>query len=328
MADDTATTHVTLVIVPRFPLLSLAMCTESLRVANRESLAPAFSWSIASVDGEPVASSSGIDITPSQSLDEIAVAPVILVLASYQPEQAYIPKLLNWLRRQDRRGSLIGCVDTGALILAKAGLLTNMAVSVHRESVDPMREAFGAEIVYDRLYAVSGRRLSSAGGVATFDMMLALIARFKGERLADRIADVLNHRRIGPAPRAGDPPAAIAAADPGLMRLVEVMQANLEEPLAIADICRAADLPDWRARRLFARYLGRSPAAYYRHLRLERARHLLSYGHAPIKQIALASGFADSAAFCNAFKAAYGARPSRYRRARTGAEIMPGPQGV
>ena len=105
-----------------------------------------------------------------------------------------------------------------------------------------------------------------------------------------------------------------------LMRLVELMQASLEEPLAIAAICRAADVPDWRARRLIRRYLGRPPVAYCRHLRLERARHLLSYGYAPIKLIAVAYGFEDRAAFSNAFKAAFGARPSRYRRARTGAE--------
>ena len=55
---------VTLVIIPRFPLHALALCVDALRVANREALRTAFIWTIATEDGEPVDSSSGLVVKP------------------------------------------------------------------------------------------------------------------------------------------------------------------------------------------------------------------------------------------------------------------------
>lgn len=314
---------VTLVIVPRFPLLSLAICTEGLRVANRECLPMAFSWDIATVDGQPVSSSSGIPIQPTRSIREIKVSPVAIVLSAYYPEQAYSDELLAWLRHQDHQGSIIGCVDTGAFILAKAGLLSGTGVTVHQESVDPFHEAFDRKLIYDRLFSFEGRRLSSAGGMATFDMILALIARTKGEHLSDRVAALMNYQRLTDEPaRQGAPrDTALARVNRELGRCVELMQANLEEPLPVEDICAAAGVPSWKARRLFQRYLRRSPADYYLNLRLERAKNLLAHSHAPIKQIAVACGFADTASFSRAFKRHLGRTPSDSRFARLGIEV-------
>ena len=42
---------IALILAPRFPLLSLAICTESLRVANRELGRGAFSRTLVSLDG-------------------------------------------------------------------------------------------------------------------------------------------------------------------------------------------------------------------------------------------------------------------------------------
>ena len=312
---------VALVLLPRFPLLSLAICTEALRVANRECLHTAYAWTLVGRDGGPVTSSSGIPFQPTASIRDLGFSPVTVLFSSYEPEKAYSDALARWLRRQDRQGGIIGCVDTAALILAKAGLLAEHGASVHHEAIKPFLEEHRTAVFIDRLFAFEGNRLSSAGGMATLDMVLALIARTRGEWLADRVAEVMYYTRL-PAARAsqrGGRDTGLARVDRHLARCVALMEAHIEDPLPVEVLARRAQVPDWKLRRLFRRHLRTTPSRYYLDLRLERARQLLAYGHRPIGEVALACGFADTASFSHAFKRRHGVSPSKQRWAHAGA---------
>lgn len=306
---------VTLVIAPNFSFVSLALCLDGLRIANRENAVPAFHWIIASESGAPVACSSGPSIAPQAALADIAVSPVTLVLTAYEPEAACTPGLLAWLRRQDRQGGLIGCVDTAALVLARAGLLRGERIAVHHEVVAPFREEIGEAVLLDRRFAFEGRRLSSAGGVATLEMLLALVEAIKGRALARRVAHAMSFAwpRDESASEREALPSGVTGMNRRLGRMVAIMQTRLEAPLPIAEVCRRAGVEASTARRLFRRHLGQTPAAYYAGLRLERAATLLRYSHLGIAEIAAAVGFADGAGFSHAFKRRYGVPPSRAR---------------
>jgi len=313
--------RVALVVAPRFSFLTLAICMDGLRLANRESPVPTFDWTIVSEDGAPVASSSGPAIAPHAAIADLGRPDVVIVLSAYEPEAACTPALLAWLRRQDRAGAVIGCVDTAALILGRAGLLRGERIAVHHEVVAPFREALGEAVLLDRDFAFEGRRLSSGGGIATADMVLALIARTGGPALARRVAHVMNLPPRGDAirPERDALPGGIARTDPRLGRLVALMQAHLETPVPLAELCRRARVEASTARRLFRRHLRQSPGGYYTRLRLERARTLLRYSHLRIAEIAAAVGYADTPSFSHAFKRVYGLPPSRAREDFAGA---------
>ena len=68
------------------------------------------------------AADAGRDAGPSDA---------VLLLASYAAEDAALPGLLSGLRRRARQGVLMGCVDTGAVIFARAGLLEARSAAVH-----------------------------------------------------------------------------------------------------------------------------------------------------------------------------------------------------
>ena len=312
---------VTLVVAPQFSFVSLAICMDGLRVANRESIDPAYDWIIASETGAPVASSSGPLVTPQASLSDIAVSPLTLVLTAYEPEAACTPGLLAWLRRQDRRGGIIGCVDTAALVLGRAGLLRGERIAVHHEVVAPFREEIGEAVLLDRRFAFEGRRLSSAGGIATMEMLLALIEATRGGALARRVAHAMNFE-VPPSEMTAERealPAGISGMDRRLGRLVAIMQTHIETPLSVAQVCRRAGIEGSTARRLCRTHLGQSPSAYYLRLRLERAQTLLKYSRLGIAEIAAAAGFADAPSFSRAFKRIFGRSPSRAREDSAGA---------
>ncbi|MEL7347911.1 MAG: AraC family transcriptional regulator, partial [Pseudomonadota bacterium] len=216
--------EVAVALGPRFALMSLAAATEVLRVANRVLGAPAFHRSIVTVDGQPVQSSSGIEIAAAASVETAPHPAAVVVLTSFAPEEACAPALLAWLRRQDRAGAVIAAADTGALLLSRAGVLRDRQVAVHHEATPAFREALGEAILLDRLHAEHGSLLSSGGGVSTVDMMLRLVARFRGQALADNVAVTLNHR---PLPERPERPVALVAVDRRVGRMVEIMQSHL-----------------------------------------------------------------------------------------------------
>ena len=91
------------------------------------------------------------------------------------------------------------------------------------------------------------------------------------------------------------------------------MQTHLEDPLPLAAVAALAQVPAWRMRRLFAKFLGTTPRAHYLGLRLDRARELLRNSHGPVAAVTVACGFDAPETFSRAYKRRFTVSPSRDR---------------
>ncbi len=305
--------HINIVLIDGFPLLSLSLVTEPLRVANRESLREAFAWRLLSTDGGTMRSSSGFDV-PTQGLAQ-QPADAVLLLSSYHPEAALTPKLLRWLKAHGRRGTLMGCVDTGALIFAEAGLLLKRPAAAHFEAIPGYVAQYPENMFVDRLFDFSPPRCSSAGGVATFDMTLSMIAHYYGDRLARRVAEILTYlptEHLGAQDRL-IPDRSLAYVNRDLARAVDIMVATLQSPISLSEIASRLNLADWKLSQLFKKFLRQSPSAYYRHLRLNRARNLLRNSHHQVGEIGSLCGFDNHETFTRAYGREFGIPPSKDR---------------
>jgi transcriptional regulator GlxA family with amidase domain len=86
--------------------------------------------------------------------------------------------LTGYVRSAAANAELVGATGNGALILAAAGLLKGHRAAVHW-AYGQLLETYGATWVRDR-WVEDGRLFTAAGGSAGIDMMLALLARWKG----------------------------------------------------------------------------------------------------------------------------------------------------
>ncbi|MTI08419.1 GlxA family transcriptional regulator [Curvivirga aplysinae] len=305
--------HFDIFLADNFPILSLSLITEPLRIANRESLKQVYTWRLLSLDGGPLISSSGYQLQTQKIDDE--KCDVLLLLSSYNPERALSEKLINWLRRQSRKDILMGCVDTGALIFAKAGLLANQPAAVHFEAIAGYIEQYPKAKFIDKLYSFTPSMCSSAGGVSTCDMTLAIIKHYSGSHISKRAAEILTYH---PSDHMGShktftPNQTLPMISKVTAKAVNLMLANLEEPLSLSDICNACEIPHWKMARLFKRYLHNSPQSYYLSLRLEHGQNLLRNSSHKIYTIAAMCGFENGESFIRAYKKKYGKTPSKDR---------------
>lgn len=99
--------------------------------------------------------------------------------------------------------------------------------------------------------------------------------------------------------------------------VIQHMQQHLAQPLRRNDLARLSGLSPAQFHVVFSAIMQTTPMDYLRTLRLRQAQRLLLTTAAPVKEIAVQSGYEDPFVFCKFFKRACGLSPSEYReRAR------------
>ena len=310
-------------LVDFYSALAFFSAVEPLRVANRLAGRTLYRWTVVTPGGEPAEASNGMRLMADQSLSAFAAeagrlgrAANLVVVAGFEPEIMGEGVLSPALQGMARRGVRLGAIDTGVFLLARAGLVGKGPVTLHWEAEAAFREAFPDIGLSDELYETGERLFTCAGGAAALDMMLDRIADSHGRDLAlavseqfilDRIRRSSDHQRLSLSVR-------LKTANPHVLQSAQLMEAHLDEPLAIADIAKKAGVTPRQLERLFQGALGVSPGKHYAHLRLERARQLLRQTDLSVVEIALASGFSSASALSRRYREAFGMPPRADRK--------------
>jgi transcriptional regulator GlxA family with amidase domain len=106
-----------------------------------------------------------------------------------------------------------------------------------------------------------------------------------------------------------------------LIRVAELMEANIENPLSLERIASETALSRRQIERLFKRHLNQVPKRYYLELRLKRARELLLQTAMPVMDITTACGFQSPPHFSKCYRKQFGHPPSAERQSRK--SLMP-----
>ncbi|WP_413876293.1 GlxA family transcriptional regulator [Albidovulum sp.] len=302
-------------LLDRFTMLSFAGAIEPLRIANRVIGRAAYTWKLAGENGVESTCSNGASFKLDMGLDEIEREDTVLVCGGIDVQQATTKPILNWLRREARRGVPIGGLCTASYTLAKAGLLDGKRATIHWENQDSFLEEFEDVRLTKSVFVIDGNRMSTAGGTASIDMMLKIIAADHGEEVANTVADQLIYSsiRTDQDTQRLSIPTRIGVRHPKLSQVIQMMEGNIEEPISPADLAEEVGMSTRQLERLFRRYLNRSPKRYYMELRLQKARNLLMQTDMSVINVALACGFASPSHFSKCYRAHYRTTPYRER---------------
>lgn len=104
------------------------------------------------------------------------------------------------------------------------------------------------------------------------------------------------------------------SSDDRLWRVWQRVETDLAHSWTLDELASIACLSGEHLRRLCRKDLGRSPIQHLTHLRLQRARHLLSVTDDKVEVIARSVGFESMFSFSNTFHKWIGRRPSEFRK--------------
>ncbi len=310
------------ILAPKFTLIALSGFLAVLRQASDvgdKSRQIMCRWTIMQKDLHPVISSTGVQVIPWETFkDPQKFDYIVMVGGQIDSALPYDMTLIKYLRRaSDRNVKLIG-LCTGSFYLARAGLMKNRKCCVHWYHFQDFIEAFPDLVpVTDQLFVVDKNRITCPGGNSAEDLALYLVERHLGK---DRMLKCMRHLLLDRG-RPHDHPQTpftedyASILDPRVRKAVFLMEQSIGgETLSVDQIARQVNTGVRQLERLFQDHFGKTPAGYFREVRLKYGHWLLINTDRSVTEIAYECGFADGSHFSRWFKAQLGASPAAIRK--------------
>ena len=191
------------------------------------------------------------------------------------------------------RGAEVATSCSGAFLVAAAGLLEGRRATTSWWLAPLFRRLHPrVDLDTEALVVTDGPVTTAGAAMAQMDLMLSIVARHAGRRLADQCARylLLDERRSQSRYMALG---YLAAADPQVARAEAWARERLEEGFAIDAMAAAAGLAPRTFARRVERATGLSPVRFLQRLRVERAMELLETTSLPVEEVARRVGYAE-----------------------------------
>jgi transcriptional regulator GlxA family with amidase domain len=278
---------------------------------------------IVSRDGQPLFGANGVRIVPEASFDACGSPDVVCVtdiaVPPGEPLGDTYDAEVDWLRERHAQGSILASSCSGAVLLARTGLLEGLDATSHWAYCEALKRDYpGTRWHPERglLFAGAGQRIVMAGsGIAWHQLVMALISRFAGAEAAMQVA------RINLIDWAATSPIAYASLRHGAQSSDPVVSAaqawaaeHYQHEAPVAQMVARSGLAERTFTRRFVQATGMGPLDYVQHLRLEEAKQMLESDDTSIESIAFEVGYSDASFFNRLFRRKVLMSPTQYRR--------------
>ena len=289
---------------------------ELFALARPELGIPWYEFAVCAAERGPLRAAGGIEVRVPRGLKLLERADTIVIPGWRSPEEAPPPGLLVALRAAYRRGARLCSICSGVFVLAAAGVLDGRRASTHWRYAERLRLRYPKiRVEANALYVDEGQLLTSAGSAAGLDMLLHLVRRDHGPKIANQVAQrlvIAPHREGGQAQFVPRP---VARDERGrLARLLDFLRAHLDESHTLAALASRAAMSPRTLQREFALATGQGPHAWLTGERIERAKELLESTRLATAAIAARVGMGSAETLRHHFRRRVGTTPDRYRR--------------
>lgn len=142
----------------------------------------------------PIRASGGMKIVPDYTLANAPAPKVIVIPAQSDPSKA----VLEWVRRSSKNTDITMSVCTGAVLLAKTGLLSGKAATTHHAGFLPFAMQFPDIRLKRGARFVEEGNLATAGGLSSgIDLALRVVERYYGRDAAQKTAYDMEYQGQG-----------------------------------------------------------------------------------------------------------------------------------
>lgn len=278
---------------------------------------------IVSTSKKPFRCGNGIPVAPDAAISANLKADIVILpelwLGPDESVKGRYPALMDWLRRQYKRGATLYSACSGSVMLAESGLLKGREATSHWAYGDLFRKEY-PDVEFrpepNLAFADPQGRIVTAGGTTSWhDLAIHIISRHCSPGEALHIAKVylLKWHGEGQLPyanlarRAPHADSAVRAAENFLAK-------NFRADDVIKRAVAASGSPERTLKRRFKAATGLTLIDYVQNLRVEAAKRLLEGGQTAVDDVSAEVGYEDPAFFRRLFKRRTGLTPAAYRR--------------
>src|SRR6266478_2917184 len=291
-------------------------CTVELFALPRPELkVPWYDFAVCAAERGPIRATGGICVQVSHSLRLLERADTIIIPGWRDADEEPPEELLRKLRQAYERGARLCSICSGVFVLAAAGVLDGRRATTHWKYLERLAARYpGIRVEPNALYVDEGQVLTSAGSAAGLDMLLHVVRKDFGAKIANQVAQRLvipPHREGGQAQFVPRP---VPSDERGrLAKLLDWIRAHLAAEHTIESLAAHAAMSTRTLQREFKAATGLAPYAWLVRERIERAKELLETGRLPALRIAERVGMGSAESLRHHFRAQVGTTPAQYR---------------
>lgn len=144
-----------------------------------------------SENGEMITARNGLKVQPDYSIENLPPVDILIIPGGLGAREYEIKNeiVIKWIRQQMKEVKLMTLVCTGALLLAKAGLLEGLKATTHWASIEKFKNEFqNVEVIENVKFVDEGHIITSAGISAGINMAFHIVKNLLGMHVAEDTA--------------------------------------------------------------------------------------------------------------------------------------------
>ncbi|MGN7891901.1 DJ-1/PfpI family protein [Bacillus sp. 22475] len=144
-----------------------------------------------SENGEMITARNGLKVQPDYSIENLPPVNILIIPGGLGAREYEIKNeiVIKWIRQQMKEVTLMTSVCTGALLLAKAGLLEGLKATTHWASIEKFQNEFqNVEVIENVKFVDEGHIITSAGISAGINMAFHIVKNLLGMHVAEDTA--------------------------------------------------------------------------------------------------------------------------------------------
>lgn len=144
-----------------------------------------------SQNGEMITARNGLKVKPDYSIEDLPPVDILIIPGGKGARENEVKNdiVINWVRQQMKEVKLMTSVCTGALLLAKAGLLEGLKAITHWGSIQTFKKDFpNVEVMENVKFVDEGHIITSAGISAGINMSFHIVKNLLGVEIAEETA--------------------------------------------------------------------------------------------------------------------------------------------
>ncbi|MCF2909910.1 helix-turn-helix domain-containing protein [Pseudoalteromonas sp. DL2-H2.2] len=265
---------------------------------------------VATVYGQQIQADFGLE-------DEFVVDDLIICGGNGMRTLSLSAAQLGALSALAARAKRVFSICTGAFVLAQLFPQQALTLTTHWRHCESLaRQNTHCTVSPDPLYIQDEHIWSSAGVLSGVDLALAIVREDHGNSIAAQVAKdlVVYLQRAGNQHQYSDALALQSGDSLKLSPLLDWLSTQLNQPVTVARMAEFCHLSERQLTRLFKQHLNCTPSHYFKVLKLNHARDLLSEENISLQHVATKLGFTCYDSFRRAFVRQFGVSPSHYTK--------------
>lgn len=225
------------------------------------------------------------------------------------------PRLLNALRSQHERGTLLCSICVGAFILASTGLLDGRIITTHWGVEKTFNKLFPmVQLDVNRILIIDGSIWTAGGLMAWMDLGLEMIRRETSPSFVHQLG---RHMIVDTSSREQRSFRVFQPnrnhTDEAIHMVQNYLKDHFSKSIDVPALAHLAILGQRTFLRRFKKATGMRPLEYVQHHRVQNACDLIVQSSMTVEEIAWQSGYRDISSFRRVFFRIVGMTPTSYR---------------